>query len=151
MEKPAAITAMLVDVRNVATHKSVRMEIHVPEEQAGEVIKAFGWPTMVNPVHVAIARLDLSKAKEPAPKEKRPLSSMPLSQQCAIKCNDPQFRNFLESRLVTGEIITAAMAAELVRDECQIQSRSELDSDPDAAMRWRRIDDHFWAWQRGIE
>ena len=43
----AAITAMLVDVRNVNAHKCVRLEIHVPAEQAGAVMAAFGWPTMV--------------------------------------------------------------------------------------------------------
>ena len=66
--KAAVITASLVDVRNVAQHKCVRLEVHVPVEQAGEVMAAFGWPTMVDPVPVELARLDLSAAKPPNPK-----------------------------------------------------------------------------------
>lgn len=63
MNKPAAIAAQLVDVRNVSTHKCIRMIVEVPAEQAMAVIAAFGWPTGVDPVPVAIARLDLSNAR----------------------------------------------------------------------------------------
>lgn len=57
MSKPSAIAASLVNMRNVGSHKSVALTIHVPEEQAHAVIEAFGWPTMANPVPIAIARL----------------------------------------------------------------------------------------------
>jgi len=53
----AAIAAQLVDMRNVGTHKVMKLTIHVPEEQALAAIAAFGWPTGVNPVPIAIARL----------------------------------------------------------------------------------------------
>jgi len=55
--KPIAITGQLVDVRNIAAHKSARLLIDVPAEQAASIIAAFGWPTMVSPVPVAVARL----------------------------------------------------------------------------------------------
>jgi len=54
----AAIAAQLVDMRNVGTHKVMKLTIHVPEEQALAAIAAFGWPTGVNPVPIAIARLN---------------------------------------------------------------------------------------------
>ena len=61
MTEAAIISGSLVDVRNVGTHKSVKLTIHVPEEYATKVVAAFGWPTGVNPVHVAIARLNENK------------------------------------------------------------------------------------------
>lgn len=57
MTKLAAIEGQLVGIKNVSTHKSACLTIHVPEEYALKVIEAFGWPTMVAPVHVAIARM----------------------------------------------------------------------------------------------
>lgn len=60
----AAIAAQLVDMRNVGTHKVLKLTIHVPEEQALEAIAAFGWPTGVSPVPIAIARLNSSGAGE---------------------------------------------------------------------------------------
>lgn len=60
MSAYAAIQGSLVNMRNVGTHKSVALTIHVPEEAAQAIIEAFGWPTMTSPVSVAIARLDLN-------------------------------------------------------------------------------------------
>lgn len=59
MSKPIAAEGSLVDIRNVSTHKVVRLVIDVPAEKAGEIIAMFGWPTQVDPVPVAIAKLDM--------------------------------------------------------------------------------------------
>lgn len=58
MTDARAISAQLVDVRNIGVHKSIKLTIHVPEEQAMKVMELFGWPTMVAPVPVALARLN---------------------------------------------------------------------------------------------
>lgn len=63
MNKPAAISAQLVDMRNVGTHKCLKLTLHVPEEQALDAIAAFGWPTGAAPVPVAIARLNQQEGK----------------------------------------------------------------------------------------
>ena len=68
MNKPAAIAANLVDVRNIAAHKCVRLEIHVPVEQAGMVMDAFGWPTAVNPSDPWLSRASIQR--------RRPMSSL---------------------------------------------------------------------------
>lgn len=57
MTDAAIIAGALVDMKNVSTHKCMRLIIDVPAENALKVIAAFGWPTMVNPVSVAVARL----------------------------------------------------------------------------------------------
>ena len=58
MTDARAISAQLVDIRNVGTHKVVKLTLHAPEEQAMMIMKLFGWPTGVNPIPVALARLD---------------------------------------------------------------------------------------------
>lgn len=64
MSEPAAIAAQIVDIRNLGTQKVVKITVHAPQEEALAVIDAFGWPTAVDPVPVAIARLDLNAARE---------------------------------------------------------------------------------------
>lgn len=152
MDKPSAISAQLVDVRNVSSHKCVRLEIHVPAEQAGAVMAAFGWPTMADPVPVALARLTAAPepiAKPEAAKERRPFSELPYSQQAAMRCQEPTFGQFLaDKHLVTYERCNRDAAA-AVRWICSVVSRSEL-NDPDAAKRWQSLDAEFYAWSRGM-
>jgi len=152
MSAAAAITATLVDVRNIAAHKCVRLEVHVPVEQAQKVMEAFGWPTMADPVHVALARLDLS-AQKPAEKPKRAFSELPLSQQAALRCNDEGFQKFIgiQDGLLGGQPYTNEGAAMAIRRRCGVQSRSELDTNPEAAAKWRKLEDAYVLWTRGIE
>ncbi len=75
MTKPAAITAELVDVRNVGMHKCIKLTLHVPAERAAEVIAAFGWATAVDPVPVALARLDTGG---PVPSEATIIDPVPV-------------------------------------------------------------------------
>lgn len=156
MSAPAAITAQLVDVRNVAAHKSVRLELHVPAEQAGLVMAAFGWPTMADPVPVALARLQTAPepvAKPEAPKERRPFSELPYSQQAAMRCAEPEFSNFITA---TGRRLTITLGkpnaeevADCVRELCGVVSRRELDTQPTAGARWAALEAEYYAWQRG--
>jgi hypothetical protein len=154
MSAPAAIQAQLVDVRNVSSHKCVRLEIHVPAEQAGLVMAAFGWPTMADPVPVALARLDLKATANPeATKERRTFTELPYAQQAAMRCQEPDFQRFM---MATGRRLTITLGkpdaeevADSVRELCGVLSRKELDTHPSAGERWREIEAEYWAWQRG--
>jgi hypothetical protein len=53
----AVVTGSLTDIRNIGTDKSVKLTVHVPVELAMQVIDAFGWPSSVDPVPVAVARI----------------------------------------------------------------------------------------------
>lgn len=159
-DAPAAITAQLVDVRNVAAHKSVRLELHVPAEQAGLVMAAFGWPTMADPVPVALARLTAAPetiAKPEPPKERRPFSELPYAQQAAMRCNEPHFWNFLASNSESfwREMIAkygseASAAAAMVRRTCLVDSRAEINKGMPSGDRWSVIEADFYAWSRGM-
>jgi hypothetical protein len=49
MTDPAVFQGSLVDLKNVGTHKSVRLIVEVPEEYGEAIVRAFGWPTRVKP------------------------------------------------------------------------------------------------------
>ena len=147
--KPAAIMASLVDVRNISAHKCVRLEVHVPAEQAGAVLAAFGWPTMADPVPVAIARLVPEKAaSEPRKGEetpKRAWSDLPPAQQAGIRCNEPAFWRFLGT-ICEGDILTELDAACEVRRRCGVASRSEILPARRLEQRWNLIESAYQAW-----
>lgn len=149
MKPHAAIAASLVDVRNIAAHKCVRLEIHVPSEQAGAVLQAFGWPTAVDPVPVAIARLnhapESDDSDEPthpqaAEDHRRQWGDLRPSARAALLCNSTSFQAFLK-------VIGADQAAEKVRRHCGIESRRELDTDETKLMLFRTIEQKYEAWR----
>lgn len=163
MTKPAAIAAQLVDIRNVGQHKCIKLTVHVPVEQAALITDAFGWPTMVDPVPVALARLnpdtgirrpvreadaDLQGQDGSASRthERRPFASLPLPQQAALLCNDPVFRAFLNEEF-GYDCKTSDDAAEAVRERCNVGSRSEIKSNTPAADKFVSDRERFIAWK----
>ena len=138
----------LVDVRNVSSHKCVRLEIHVPAEQAGTVMAAFGWPTMAEPVPVALARLNPSAfAPADQAKERTPFTDLPFAQQAAMRCNEPGFWSFIRERGNT--CLSAQDAARYVRLHCNVQSRKDILPETSAGARLAALEADFYAWQRG--
>lgn len=154
MSKPAAIMGSLTDVRNIAANKSVRLSIEVAAERAHEVLTAFGWPTNVNPIPVAIARLDPAKATpEPAKaqdKPKRHWGELSHAQRAGIRCNEPGFWRFLEQRfkLVDGRIADELTCADYIRIKLKIKSRAELVPGSEATAEWHALDGDYEAWLR---
>lgn len=86
---------------------------------------------------------------------------MNYAAECAIKCGEPLFRAFLRSRprvmalsTVPGNpwvfVRSKEDAAIAVRFLVDIDSRRELNTDNEAAMRWRELAADFDLWQRDI-
>jgi hypothetical protein len=138
-EGAAIISAQLVDVRNIGQHKCVKLTVHVPVEQARSVLDAFGWPDMANPVPVAIARLDPSKAsgevsrspeeepdgkgEEPSRRtrsdaEKKRWDELPAATQIVLACKDEQFRSYLgaDDEIMAQAIVLSIIGAQRKRD-----------------------------------
>lgn len=150
-DAPAAITAQLVDVRNVSAHKCIRLELHVPAEQAALVMAAFGWPTMVEPVPVALARLQTAPepiAKPEPPKERRPFSELPYSQQAAMRCESDDFHRFISAR--HHDWLGDDNAAHSIRGHCGVSSRSEIIKGTPAGDKWAALEAEYYAWSRGM-
>ena len=163
MNNRAAISAQLVDVRNVGQHKAIKLTVHVPAEQAQLVMAAFGWPTMVEPVPVALARLDLEaiKSGDAAPdreeieKSDRACSSRSnkpvapdkrLAQRAALLCKDPLFHKWLEE--ISGvEKVEEADARTYIISKCGVTSRADIVPGTDAAIAFDEICAAFTVWR----
>ena len=75
-------------------------------------------------------------AGEHADKPRKKFDEMLLSQQCAIRCNEPAFQNWLVTETTEG-------AADILKVRLGIQSRRKLDTDPAAAERWKQLETQF--------
>lgn len=144
-DKPAAISGALVNMRNVGTHKSVALTVHVPEERAQEVIDAFGWPTMTAPVSIAIARLEEPAAE---PRRKEPLSH--AVRDAGIVCKEPEFWAFMR-RSWGHPVSNEDEAADMVRLFCGIASRREITPGSEAQRRWNKIMLDYGRWRNQRE
>lgn len=76
-------------------------------------------------------------------KERKPFSSLPLSQQAALRCQDKRFQEWLVSITPGLSKCDTQGAATIVRDRCRVMSRSELDANPKAAERWKLMEESF--------
>lgn len=150
MSAPAAFKATYSDLRFVKSRKVAQVMLELPIEQADAFVKAFGTPNPASETWVGIARLDISKVANEAPKAKRQFCDLPPAQQAALRCNEPAFWTFLATRFAV-DVIDADRAAEEVRIECDVASRSELNSNKAASERWKALDDAYWGWSRGLE
>ena len=167
MNQPAAIAAQLVDMRNVGAHKSLKLTLHVPEEQALAAIAAFGWPTGANPVPIAIARLreptskggDVHRLEQPSddktppvadtpapPRAPRSFASLPLPQQAALLCTDPVFRAHL-NEVHGADCDDEGGAAWALRTLCDVPSRRNLQPDTGPGRAFIAIREQFMAWK----
>lgn len=155
-QAPAAIIeGALVDAKNVAAHKCVRLSIDVPAELGAQIVKAFGWPTMAEPVHVAVARLNVGTVVGPHkdeqsikfPKQSKRFEDMPYATQAALTCQEPRFHAYLrEERFY--ECDSEDEAANFVREFCLVGSRSEIKPDnPKAASRWQFLISAYQGWK----
>jgi len=135
MTKLAAIEGQLVSIKNVSTHKSACLTIHVPEEYALKVIEAFGWPTMVAPVPVAIAKLD--------PNAKPERKGGKLAQRAGILCNEGAFVKYLDEIYQSRAWV---YPADFVRNWCGVLTRADIDHNQEAARKFLDLEASYKAW-----
>lgn len=153
MTAPAAIKGDLTTMKHVPTRKVYQLIVEIPAEAAAAAFAALGTPGSVEQIPVALARLNLEAAKAEGPKERRPFTDRPYSQQAAIRCGFFEFQDFLveahgasrESMLTGGR----DYAADIVRKICGVKSRSDLDDSKSAGDLWAGLEAEFYAWQRG--
>ncbi|MFN7177617.1 MAG: hypothetical protein ACK4MX_12110, partial [Thermaurantiacus sp.] len=69
--------------------------------------------------------------------------------EAAIKCGEPAFRVFLEERHGLERPLTDDKVAARLRSLLGVTSRRELNSDPQAAARWKEIRRDFENWRNG--
>ncbi|MCA1368103.1 hypothetical protein I6F15_11895 [Bradyrhizobium sp. BRP14] len=67
---------------------------------------------------------------------------------CAMKCAEPAFKVFLEECHDLAKPLTDDRVATKVRSILKISSRAELNEDPAASARWKKLRDHYDAWRK---
>jgi hypothetical protein len=79
--------------------------------------------------------------------ERRKFSELPYPQQAALRCNDPIFRAFLREMCSVVGASSPDMAAAFVRKHCCVKSRSDIQHDTAAEIKWQEIESWFAAWK----
>lgn len=144
MTNAAAISGTFSDFRTVKGRKVCQLVIEVPIEIATAALTALGGvPNPADPQWVAIALLQSKPKAEPT---RRPWSEMSASQQAAIRGAEWDFRRFLKALNPAQPAHNADAAAEWIRRWCKVQSRRDLNVNPDVQDDWRKLDDMFRAW-----
>ncbi len=79
--------------------------------------------------------------------QRKPFDSLPPGQQAGIICNDARFQQFAAHRsgFPDGRF-TVTASAEFLRQQCGIDSRSQLATDTAAHARFQRLRTEFDAW-----
>lgn len=160
MTAPAAISGDFATYKHIQGRKVLQLVIEVPAEMASAVFAALGTPGSGEGIPVALARLQTAPepiAKPEAPKERRPFSELPYSQQAAMRCGEGEFSRFLADRypkdwavaVVTSEP-EEPCAPIVVRDLCGVESRSSIIKGTPAGDKWDHIEAEYYAWQRGM-
>ncbi|WP_306155418.1 hypothetical protein [Roseovarius sp. MMSF_3281] len=72
-----------------------------------------------------------------------PFADLPRATQAGIMCNDPRFRAFAATRAGAPAAFTTSAAAEWLRSFCNVTSRRDLDTNPQAARRFDTLKTEF--------
>lgn len=71
------------------------------------------------------------------------LAAMLLPQRAGILATDPAFREFVACQLDVPGPVTPEAAAQFIRQRCNIASRRDLATNPDAAAAFERLRTDF--------
>jgi len=149
----AAFQGSYSDLRFVKTRSVAAITIEIPIEQASAFVAAFGAPTPGAEIPVAIARIDPTKLASEAPKpsgeakERRRFHDLPLSQQAAMRCNEPAFWKFLSERYGYAPADEPDAAA-AVRELCAVQTRADIREGRPSGDLWRQTESEFQLWMQ---
>lgn len=155
MSAPAIISGDLTTFKHVPTRKVYQLIVEIPAEAASAAFATLGMPGTVSQIPVAVARLvDDARVKPEQVKERRAFTDLPYAQQAAIRCEESEFKRFLEEtwRLNIRNDYNPAQA---VRDHCGVKSRADIGKGPndrsenDSGFKWRALEAEYYAWQRG--
>lgn len=154
----AAFQATYSDWRVVKGRKVVQVVFELPLELADQAYQVLGgMPIAATEIWCGIARINPGDKQSPrpdgasgslggaaGPTNKRKFSDMSPAQQAGMLCDDAAFRKFIDETICTP-CNTTEQAAEIVRDHCNVRSRSELTV---TNLYWANLVDDYRKWQR---
>jgi hypothetical protein len=120
---------------------TLSLKVHANDVPADLLTAAMGTRYMAAIVEVGDDEQPICKPKD--------ADTHRLSRQAAMLCQDPMFKAFLTSKrpALAPQSINGDWAAGEVRRICSVGSRSEFDTNPEAAARWRDLKADYEAWK----
>lgn len=147
----AVIKATYVTYKPVPTRKVLQLVFEVPLETAQMAHQTLGQPMPDTETWVAIARLQEPSAK--AEKPKRNWSELSRAEQAGIACEDRKFWEYLSLLGKPGELSHTVKdsehAARVVRYQCKVTTRANLDHGQMAAELWDALYSDYQRWKMG--
>ncbi len=155
-DKPAAFSAVYSDWKLIKTRACVQIVLEVPLEASGQAYDALGgMPNAGAEVWCAVARLASPEAAKSPPSamqalygpkatQRQTFHGLAPSQQAGILCNEESFQRFLRMHGYLNAH-TPETAAQIVREHCDVTSRSEIGRDN---TKWRDLVSNYRAWMR---
>jgi hypothetical protein len=159
MADEAIIEAEYVEWKMVKTRSALQLVFEVPLEAQETVMRALGTPLPGRSNPVAIARLLPADERSNVVQieDRRPVDSepgrtpRPLSQVAAFLCTVQAFKCYIfEKALGFDHVPNTDEATDWLRSVCQVKSRRELDSDEQAARRFRDIRTGYDVWLKDV-
>ena len=172
MTKPIAFKATFSDIRQVKGRKVYQLTFEVPAEKADEALEVLGGaPHSEKEVWCGITRLvpgaepvnepasatpagqtgkgNPAQAHQPPTDTGRDRRVRTEAQRAGFLCTTESFQRFLYERCMVTTM-DADEAAAAYRDYCGVESRADIDADPDAVERSRELRADFDVWQRAL-
>lgn len=149
MSKPAAFLGTYVDLKFLSGLKVARVTLEIPIERSQEFIGMFGTPNKADPAWCALARIDVAalnapsvpeKSVEPAKVEKAGPKRSNLA-AVLVKENEAFQRWIIPSYIMTSNPVMEADRR--LKEVLGIQSKRDLDTDPEAAARFDALRTDF--------
>jgi hypothetical protein len=132
----------------VNSRSVLQLIFEVPIEQADETMRKLGGyplPAEARWVGIALAPAERDKVvKLEKPHQK--FGELPLSAQAAIRCSDPEFVTYLANAFGFLATSFGEDVAQFIREKCNVTSRSEFNTDADAANRWLMLESAYQGW-----
>jgi hypothetical protein len=161
MKDAAIINGEFTDLKFIKSRKVCQVVIEVPIEHGPLVVAAFGTPNPAVSVPVAIARLARSSMVEHPTFNRGVAGSSPvepakpkggkLAQRAGIICNEEAFLRFMFDRYSRQYPAASSDPAWFIRDYCGVSSRADLDHNPEAAAKFKKLLDDYEIWLRHPE
>lgn len=133
-----SVLATFADFKTVKSRNVVQLVLEVPIEQANQALQRLGGvPTPGQESWVGVARVEENAARH---------ETRSLAQYAGALCSQPNFRAFCDQIWPDHK----PGAEQAVREWCEIDSRSELDTDPRARAKFEAMMQNFRAWCRQV-
>ena len=165
MTKPAAFRATYSDLKLIKTRQCVQIVFELPLADFDAAYNVLGgMPNPANETWFGIAPLkpgkeampDISPERvtdarlepnNPPARAKLDWRDVQPAAQAGIRCAEPNFRAFLREVKGYDLVVTEQAAAVVIREICEVNSRTEFGTDHRKRVLWHQLDTEYQAWK----